>query len=377
MSVRANQVPVVASPTPAEVTITAEHLTKVYRVQKKPPGLLASLRAVFHRTYSEVRAVDDVNLTIRRGELVGFLGPNGAGKTTTLKMMAGLLEPTGGHVRVLGHEPFKREHALQRRFALVLGQKNQLWWDLPASESFLLNKEIYGVSDTQYRRTLDELSDLLDLGPLLDVQVRKLSLGERMKCELAAALLHQPDVLFLDEPTIGLDVVMQQKIREFIGAYQREHQATILLTSHYMDDVKALCDRVVVIDQGHKIFDGALSELARRFGDEKLLTLDLDTPVTREALAEYGEVMSWEPTRVSVRVPREQVSATAARLLAALQVRDLAIQEPDVQDVIRSLFSGNLRSDGDVPPSPRPAPVSEPLTPNPSPLCVGEGEQAG
>src|SRR5215217_6791803 len=326
-----------------EVTIAADHLTKTYRVQKKPPGLLASLRAVFQRTYTEVRAVDDVSLSIRKGELVGFLGPNGAGKTTTLKMMAGLLEPTGGMVRVLGHEPFKRQPAFQRRFALVLGQKNQLWWDLPASESFLLNKEIYGVSDAEYRRTLGELSDLLDLRPLLDVQVRKLSLGERMKCELAAALLHQPDVLFLDEPTIGLDVVMQQKIREFIGAYQREHQATILLTSHYMDDVKALCDRVVVIDQGKLIFDGALRELARRFGDDKLLTLDLDAPVSREALDEHGTVMAWEPTRVTLRVPRKQVSATAARLLGQLQVRDLAIQEPDVEDVIRSLFSGNLR----------------------------------
>src|SRR5215211_4574965 len=279
----------------SDVTITAERLTKIYRVQKKPPGLLASLRAVVHREYAEVRAVDGVSLSIRRGELIGFLGPNGAGKTTTLKMMAGLLEPSGGRVRVLGHEPFKRERPFQRRFALVLGQKNQLWWDLPASESFLLNKEIYGVSDAQYRKTLGELSDLLDLGPLLDVQVRKLSLGERMKCELAAALLHQPDVLFLDEPTIGLDVVMQQKIREFIGTYQREHQATILLTSHYMDDVKALCERVVVIDQGRLIFDGALRELARRFGDDKLLTLDLDAPVSREALTEYGTVMSWEP----------------------------------------------------------------------------------
>ncbi len=213
-----------------DVTIVAEHLTKVYRVQKKAPGLMASVRALVRRTYTEVRAVDDVNVTIGRGELVGFLGPNGAGKTTTLKMMAGLLEPTGGRVRVLGHEPFRRERAFQRRFALVLGQKNQLWWDLPANESFLLNKEIYGISDADYRRTLGELADLLELGPLLDVQVRKLSLGERMKCELAAALLHQPDVLFLDEPTIGLDVVMQQKIREFIATYRHRHQATILLT---------------------------------------------------------------------------------------------------------------------------------------------------
>jgi ABC-2 type transport system ATP-binding protein len=332
--------------TSGDVTIRAEHLTKIYRVQKKPPGLFASVKAVFSRTYTDVRAVDDVNLTIRRGELVGFLGPNGAGKTTTLKMMAGLLEPTGGQVRVLGYEPFRREHAFQRRFALVLGQKNQLWWDLPASESFLLNKEIYGVSDADYRRTLGELVDLLELHSLLDVQVRKLSLGERMKCELAAALLHRPDVLFLDEPTIGLDVVMQQKIREFIGTYQEQHQATILLTSHYMDDVKALCERVVVIDQGKVIYDGALRELARRFGDAKLLTLDLDAPTTREelaGLAGQADIVAWEPHKVSLRVPRAAVSATAARLLAQLQVRDLAIQEPEVEEVIRSLFSGQLR----------------------------------
>jgi ABC-2 type transport system ATP-binding protein len=275
--------------------------------------------------------------------LVGFLGPNGAGKTTTLKMMAGLLEPTGGQVRVLGYQPFKRERAFQRRFALVLGQKNQLWWDLPAGESFLLNKEIYGISDAQYRQTLGELSELLELGALLDVQVRKLSLGERMKCELASALLHRPEVLFLDEPTIGLDVVMQQKIREFIAAYRERQQATIILTSHYMDDVKALCERVVVIDQGRLVYDGQLSELARRYGDAKLLTLDLAAPVAREAFAEYGEIVSWEPLKAVLRVPRQHVSASAARLLATFDVLDLAIQEPEVEDVIRSLFSGNLQ----------------------------------
>jgi len=232
----------------------------------------------------------------------------------------------------------------------VLGQKNQLWWDLPAGESFMLNKEIYGIPDDQYRRTLGELIELLDLGSLLDVQVRKLSLGERMKCELAAALLHRPDVLFLDEPTIGLDVVMQQKIREFIAAYREHHQATILLTSHYMDDVKALCERVVVIDSGRLIYDGSLAELARRYGDDKVLTLDLAVPVSREALAEYGEVVTWEPNKVSLRVPRQQVSASAARLLATLDVVDLAIQEPEVEDVIRGLFSGQIQTDDAVEP---------------------------
>ena len=325
--------------------IEAAGLSKVYRVYQKKEGLWGAVRGLFRREHKEVRAVDNVSFSIEPGEFVGFLGPNGAGKTTTLKMLAGLIYPTSGAARVLDHVPWEREDAFRRRFSLVMGQKNQLWWDLPAAESFLLNKEIYGVSDADYRRTLGELADLLELGPLLDVQVRKLSLGERMKCELAAALLHQPDVLFLDEPTIGLDVVMQQKIREFIATYQREHQATILLTSHYMDDVKALCERVVVVDQGRVIFDGALRELTRRFGDEKLLTLDLDAPVSREALAEYGEIVAWEPTKVALKVPREQVSATAARLLGDLQVHDLAIQEPEIDDVIRSLFSGQLRDE--------------------------------
>ena len=310
-------------PRPAsdDVTIAADRLTKIYRVQKKPPGLIASLRAVFQRDYTDVRAVDGVSLTIRRGELVGFLGPNGAGKTTTLKMMAGLLEPTGGTVRVLG------PRAVQARATRSSAGSRWCWARRissggicqPPSRSCSTRRSTASRMPTT-SRTLDELTDLLDLRPLLDVQVRKLSLGERMKCELAAALLHKPDVLFLDEPTIGLDVVMQQKIREFIGAYQREHQATIILTSHYMDDVKALCERVVVIDQGRLIFDGALRELARRFGDAKLLTLDLDAPVAREALAEYGEVVSWEPTKVSLRVPRAAGLSDGRAAAGTLQV---------------------------------------------------------
>ena len=221
--------------------IAVDGLSKIYRVQKKEPGLRASIRGLFRRSYADVRAVDEVSFTIGRGELVGFLGPNGAGKTTTLKVLAGLLYPTAGRVRVLGHEPFRRERAYQRRFSLVLGQKNQLWWDLPAIESFVLNREIYGLAEADFRAALDELVSLLELGPLLGTQVRKLSLGERMKCELAGALLHRPEVLFLDEPTIGLDVVMQKKIREFVATYNRRHAATIILTSHYMDDVNKPC----------------------------------------------------------------------------------------------------------------------------------------
>ena len=335
--------------------IVAERLSKTYKVQKKPPGLLGSAKALFRRTYSDVRAVRDVSFSIGRGELVGFLGPNGAGKTTTLKMLAGLLEPSDGACRVLGFEPFKRERAFQRQFALVLGQKNQLWWDLPAIESFLLNKEIYGLDERQYRTTLDELVELLELRALLDVQVRKLSLGERMKCELVGALLHRPEVLFLDEPTIGLDVVAQQTIREFLKAYNARHRSTIVLTSHYMDDVKALCERVVVIDHGQLIYDGGLRDLVQRFADEKALTVELERPIPREALAEIGDVLAWDGRTATIRVPRQDVSARAAQLLARFPVLDLAIQEPDVDEVIRALFSGTL---AEISP-PAPPPTSE------------------
>jgi ABC-2 type transport system ATP-binding protein len=322
--------------------IVADRLSKVYRVQKKPPGLLGSARSLVRRTYTDVRAVDEVSFAIGRGELVGFLGPNGAGKTTTLKMLSGLLEPSGGMCRVLGHEPFRRERAFQRRFALVLGQKNQLWWDLPAIESFLLNKEIYGLDERAFRATLDELVELLELGALLDVQVRKLSLGERMKCELVGALLHRPEVLFLDEPTIGLDVVAQATIRGFLQAYNERWGSTIVLTSHYMDDVKALCERVIVIDHGRLIFDGGLRELVQRYADDKVLTVELERVVPREELAEIGEVLAWDGRTATVRVPREEVSARAAGLLARFPVLDLAIAEPDVDEVIRALFSGRL-----------------------------------
>ena len=329
-----------AQPPPPVVLV--EHLCKTYRVQKKEPGLLASIQGLFRRAHLDVRAVEDVSFRIERGELVGFLGPNGAGKTTTLKLLAGLLYPTSGRVEVLGHEPFKRERAFQRRFSLVLGQKNQLWWDLPAIESFLLNKEIYRVPEREFRATLEELVELLELHALLGVQVRKLSLGERMKCELAGALLHRPDILFLDEPTIGLDVLMQKKIREFIAAYNRRHQATILLTSHYMEDVKELCDRVIVINRGQLIFDGALSMLVRRYADHKLLTLELETPVERQAFDGLGDLAAWEPRKATLRVPRAEVSNRAAQLLSSFPVADLAIQEPGVDEVIREVFSREL-----------------------------------
>ncbi|MFN8523977.1 MAG: ATP-binding cassette domain-containing protein [Chloroflexota bacterium] len=323
--------------------IVAEGLGRVFRVQQKPPGIMGSLRSLFNRVELDVHAVREVTFTIAPGELIGFLGPNGAGKTTTLKMLAGLLHPTSGTVRVLGHEPYRRERAFQRRIALILGQKNQLWWDLPAIESFILNREIYGIPRDRYQATLGELVDLLDLGRILDVQVRKLSLGERMKCELAGALLHRPDLLFLDEPTIGLDVVMQQRIREFIAEYNRRHGATIILTSHYMQDVASLCRRVIVINQGKLVFDGGLDELVRRFANYKVFTVELGPSADVSRAANYGDVVSIEGTVATLRVPRDAVAERASALLASLDVLDLAIQDPEVEDVIRQVFGATHR----------------------------------
>ncbi|HEX2174010.1 MAG TPA: ATP-binding cassette domain-containing protein [Dehalococcoidia bacterium] len=319
--------------------IEVEDLSKVYQVHKKEPGLAASLRGLFVRRSIAVPAVTEVSFRIDRGELVGFLGPNGAGKTTTIKMLAGILHPTAGSVQVIGHQPWRREHAFQRRISLVMGQKNQLWWDLPALESFILNREIYGVPEREFQESLDELVDLLDLGDLLRVPVRKLSLGERMKCELAGALLHRPEVLFLDEPTIGLDVVMQQKMREFIKEYNRRHRATILLTSHYMADVTELCERVLIVNQGRLVYDGPLAEIVRRYANHRILSVAFDRPVPLRDLAAIGEVVSGEDLRAVIRVPRERVSSQAAALLAGFPVADLAIQEVDVDDIIRQVFA--------------------------------------
>ncbi|MFH1896133.1 MAG: ABC transporter ATP-binding protein, partial [bacterium] len=251
--------------------IQVSKLKKYYKIHKKEPGLKGSVESLFKRKYETVKAVNDVSFTIRQGELVGFIGPNGAGKTTTLKVLSGLLYPDGGVTRVLGYDPYKRQKEFQKQFSLVMGQKNQLWWDLPAYESFVLNKEIYEVSDADFKKRLDELVKLLDVKDVLKVQVRKLSLGQRMKCELIAALLHAPKVLFLDEPTIGLDVVAQKNMREFIREYNQRYQATIILTSHYMGDVKELCQRVVIIDKGGLGFDGQLADVINKYADHKVL----------------------------------------------------------------------------------------------------------
>jgi len=321
------------------LAVEVYRLHKYYKAHHKAPGLLGSLTAFFRRRYRVIRAVEDVSFTIEPGEIVGFLGPNGAGKPPTLKILAGLLHPTAGEVRVLGFIPQRRERAFLRQITLVMGQKQQLLWDLPAIETFLLNQAVYGIPEAEFRRTLDELAELLDLEGLLTKQVRKLSLGERMKCELAAALLHRPRVLFLDEPTIGLDVTMQARIRDFIREYNRRTGATVLLTSHYMADVAALCRRVLVIHRGHLLYDGDLEALAERVTPYRIVRVTMARPLPLSALSPFGEVLSLNSHRAELRVPRARTAEIAAALLTALPVTDLAIEEPPVEEVIRRVFA--------------------------------------
>ena len=320
-------------------TIEVRNLTRQFTTHVKQPGLGGALRGLFKRQYITKMAVDDVSFSVERGEFVGFLGPNGAGKTTTLKILSGVLHPTGGHVRVLDYQPWDRIAAFQKRFSLVLGQKNQLWWDLPALDSFLLNRDIYDISHAAFDDKIKELTELLDLKPILQVPVRKLSLGERMKCEIAASLLHSPEVLFLDEPTIGLDVVSQVRIREFLRDYNERTGITVLLTSHYMADIQALCKRVVVIDHGRAVFDGQLDELSHRFADKRRIRLSLrDAPDVR-VLESLGEDVEIEGLRISLSVPRNEVAARVGELLRILDVEDLAVEEIEIERVIREMFT--------------------------------------
>lgn len=305
-------------------TIIADNLTKVYKVQKKRPGLSGSFRDLFSPIYEEKEAVKGVSFVIDEGELVGFIGPNGAGKTTTLKMLSGLLYPSGGQVRVLGSDPWKREYSFLRQISLVMGQKNQLWWDLPAIESFNLAKDIYDIPDTEYKKNLHKLVEMLDISDVLNVQVRKLSLGQRMKAELVAALIHNPKILYLDEPTIGLDVVMQQSLRQFLKEYNSHSEGSILLTSHYMDDVKELCKRVIIIDQGQILYDGLLSDVISKFSKHKII----------EVIAGSGKITTY-------KVLRSQVAQKAATLLKDPGIVDINIKEVEIEDIIRSVFAGN------------------------------------
>jgi ABC-2 type transport system ATP-binding protein len=324
-----------------DAVIQVEGLTKVYRTYKKRPGFGGALRGLVKREYETVAAAKDVSFKVGQGELVGFLGPNGAGKTTTLKMLAGLLYPSSGAAKVLGFTPWEREDGYRRQFALLLGQKNQLWWDLPARESLELNARIYGIEKERFERTVDELTTLLAVKEKLNVMVRELSLGERMKMELIAALLHEPRVLFLDEPTIGLDVISQKTVREFLREHNARRKTTILLTSHYMADIQALCQRVIIIDKGTIFFDGALAEVLDRFADFKIVTIQFEsgTQLNAETLKSLGEVVEKGELELKLKVKRDRVTTACKQLLDTLPVKDIDIQEVPIEDIIRQIFA--------------------------------------
>ncbi|HWF17774.1 MAG TPA: ABC transporter ATP-binding protein [Verrucomicrobiae bacterium] len=324
--------------------IEVRNLSKSFRTYKKQPGFGGALKGLFRRKYELTQAVKDVSFSVAPGELVGFLGPNGAGKTTTLKMLAGLLYPTSGSATVLGYVPWERQDGYRRQFALLLGQKNQLWWDLPARESLDLNAKIYGIPRDLFERTVAEMTELLAVKDKLNVMVRELSLGERMKMELIASLLHQPKVLFLDEPTIGLDVISQKTVREFLREYNARRKTTILLTSHYMADIQELCSRVIIIDHGAIYFDGSLSEIIDRFADFKIITIQCEPTDTAKAnppanLAHYGEVIEQAAGSIKLKVKRDRVIPVCKALLDELPVSDIDIQEVPIEDVIRQIFA--------------------------------------
>ena len=323
--------------------IEVQQLTRIFRTYRKHPGFWGGVKGLFNRTYDEIAAAKDVSFSIAEGEFVGFLGPNGAGKTTTLKMLSGLIFPTSGTARVAGFDPTKRENAYRRIFALVLGQKNQLWWDLPAIESFSLLKAIYGLSDDGYKRTLDELVELLGVAEKLNVMVRELSLGERMKMELIAALIHRPKVLFLDEPTIGLDVVSQRAVRLFLRDYNKKHRVTIILTSHYMADIKELCERVIVIHKGTKIYDGALDRLEAGSDSKKKIVrfVPKDTAFPEGWRSRYGDTRRDDNGSFTLRISTDDVVAVAQEVLATGPVADITIEDVPLEDVIAELFQSS------------------------------------
>jgi ABC-2 type transport system ATP-binding protein len=324
-----------------QAVIQVRELSKVYRSYKKKPGFTGAVLGLFRREYESISAARNISFEVAEGELVGFLGPNGAGKTTTLKMLAGLLYPSSGTAQVLGYVPWERKDGYRRQFALLLGQKNQLWWDLPARESLELNARIYGIERKQFDHTVDELTELLAVRDKLNVMVRELSLGERMKMELIAALLHQPKVLFLDEPTIGLDVISQKTVREFLKEHNARRKTTIILTSHYMADIQELCQRVIIIDKGTISFDGKLSEVLDRFADFKILTIQLESRAELESkfLAHFGDVIEKNELGFKLKVKRDRVISVCKELLDKLPVSDIDIQEVPIEEIIRKLFT--------------------------------------
>lgn len=319
--------------------IVAKNLEKTYKVYQKKEGVFASLKGLWQRDYKTVHAVADVSFSIEQGEIVAFLGPNGAGKTTTLKLLSGLIFPSAGEASVLGHIPWKRENEYRRRFSLVMGQKNQLWWDLPAQESFRLHKEIYRIDPQQYTRRIDELTSLLEVKHLIGQPVRELSLGERMRMELIAALLHKPDVLLLDEPTIGLDVVSQRRVQEFLKYYQVKQKTTVVLTSHYMKDVEALCKRAIIINQGKIKHDGPLSDILDKFSNYKIMDVQFDGDDMPPDFSQWGEVIEQEAPHVKLKVPRNKIPEILSNLLSKYRILDVGVQERPLEEVIAEVFT--------------------------------------
>jgi len=319
--------------------ISIKNLTRSFQVFDKKPGLKASIKSIFYRPERTVHAVENVSFEINQGELVGFIGPNGAGKTTTLKCLSGLLYPTSGEISVLGFHPSGRKYEYLNQIGFVMGQKNQLWWDIPPQETFLLNKAIYNISDNDYKKRLDFFIETLDIKDIISVQTKKLSLGQRMKCEFVAALLHNPKVLFLDEPTIGLDVIAAQKIRDFVKQVNLEFKTTIILTSHNMNDVEELCKRVILIDKGQIKFDGLLSNLTSKYTELKILKFTFETKVNKTIIAKFGEITSGDGFLYSIKVPKEKYLNVASKILTTLPVTDLNIEDTPIEDVIRQIYT--------------------------------------
>lgn len=324
-------------------TIAADHLSKTYRVYQKQDGVFASIRGLFKREYKTVEAVRNVSFSIEEGEMVAFLGPNGAGKTTTLKLLSGLIYPSSGTAQVLGFIPWERANSFRRRFSLVMGQKNQLWWDLPAQESFQLHREIYRIENTAFIRRLDELTELLEVKKLVGQPVRELSLGERMRMELIAALLHSPEVLLLDEPTIGLDVISQRKVQEFLRYYQAEQKITVILTSHYMKDVEALCKRAVIINDGEIKHDGPLSEIVDRFSQHKIIQLQFAAGESAGDLSRFGTLLEQTGPQTRIEVERQKVPAVLTSILNEYRIEDVGVQDRPLEEVIAEMFAATDR----------------------------------
>lgn len=328
--------------------IEVKNLTRTFDYYRKEPGLLGGLKNIFYRKKLFADAVKDVNFSIAEGELVGFIGPNGAGKTTTLKMLSGILHPTSGTARVLGFVPWQRETLFQQQISLVMGNKQQLWWDLPAQDTFLVNQQIYQIPEAKFKKTMTELTQMLQIADIMDIQVRKLSLGQRMKAELALALLHEPKVLFLDEPTIGLDVISQKNIREFLLRFNRENKTTIILTSHYMDDIKELAERVITIDHGRIIYDGNLENLIKQYVDEKILKISFAEKIKRDALLGFGKLSFFEDNYAELIVTRGDAIKITAALIQKFPVDDLLVEEVEIEEAVRRIFEKGYKKEGFV-----------------------------